>query len=171
MTGLPERTVEVRGEKYAFRLVPARVAFNALCKMTSKVSQLAPNAISLWAHDNNKLNESIDSLITNELPELIEIFIDMEQLKVYNPKTSKYEFIGGEQGFDEHFTGKAIAIGELLYKIILENDKDFFHSFHSLAKKGMTWLSEKLQANSLKLPEEVNSLINETIQKSQEHLG
>ena len=146
MAGLPERTVEVRGSKYTFRLVPAMTAFTELRKLTAKGASIIPE---LTSENKDKLKQDFLSLIMDDIDHLIEVFIDIDQLKVGN------SLIGGKDEFDEHFAGKALAIGELLYKIILENDKDFFHSLPSSIEKGLKWLNTKLQANSLpKLSEE-----------------
>lgn len=159
MAGLPERTVTVRGEKYTFRLVPGLEAFNALRKLIAKTSTLIPDLI---AQDNNKLNENFYNLIMDDIDELLKVFIDKNQLKCNGIAIND---------FDEHFAGKPIAIAELLYKVIMENDKDFFHSLPSLLEKGLKKLNTKLQENSLTLPEGVNNLINEAVMKTKENLG
>ena len=155
MAGLPERTVEVRGEKYTFRLVPAMTAFTELRKLASKAGSLLPD---LASQDKSNFKNNLSELILDDVDHLIDVFIDKNQLQVNG------KLLGGENEFNEHFAGKAIAIGELLYKVILENDKDFFHSLPSWIGKGLKLLNTKLQANSLpklnedKIMEAVNNL-------------
>jgi len=163
MAGLPERTVKVRNEEYTFRLVPGMKAFNSLRKLTAKISTLIPD---LMAQDNSKLNEDFYNLIMDDVDELLEVFINKEELFVGSGSNKKIV-----TDFDEHFSGKPIAIAELLYKVIMENDRDFFHSLPSLLEKGLKKLNTKLQANSLQMPEGVSNLINEAVAGMKEKVG
>src|SRR5574344_32259 len=153
---LQEREIEVRGKNYKFVLTPAGKALLALRKITGKMSALIPNLI---AKNPDKVNEDLFDIVTEQYDELFKTFVDVNQLK-YKDKKSDWKLVGD---FDEHFQGECLAPVELLYKIILENDKDFFHLLPSLIVKKRDQLNEFLQANSLQNP---NSQIMDSVMES-----
>jgi hypothetical protein len=160
---LETREVEVRGTKYMFVLTPAIKALKGLQRITGKMSGLIPNLI---ARNSDKVNEDFFNLITEEYDELFKTFIDINQLK-YKDKTD-WKLIND---FDEHFSGQCTAPVELLYKIIIENDKSFFHSLPTLINKGLKKLNENLQANSLQMPEGFGQTMETVANSLKESLG
>ena len=162
---LQDREIEVRGKKYKFVLTPAGKALLALRKITAKMSALIPNLV---AQNPQKVNEDLFEIITQEYDELFETFVDVNQLKCKGKK-GDWELIGD---FDEHFQGECLAPVELLYKVILENDKDFFHSLPSLIVKKRNQLNEFLLANLSQMPNETNNPIIDNVANSlKEKLG
>ena len=162
---LQDREIEVRGKKYKFVLTPAGKALLALRKITAKMSALIPNLV---AQNPQKVNEDLFEIITQEYDELFETFVDVNQLKCKGKK-GDWELIGD---FDEHFQGECLAPVELLYKVILENDKDFFHSLPSLIVKKRNQLNEFLLANLSQMPNETNNPIMDNVANSlKEKLG
>ena len=73
--------------------------------------------------------------------------------------------------FDEHFAGRFMEIPQLLYKVILENDRDFFTSLPTLIQKGMHTLNERLQANSLPKAEGLEKALNQVANNLNRNLG
>lgn len=141
---LQEKETEVRGKKYKFVLTSAGKALLALRKITAKMSALIPNLV---AQNPDKVNEDLFEIVTEQYDELFETFVDVNQLKV--KEKSDWKLVGD---FDEHFQGECLAPVELLYKVILENDKDFFHSLPSLIVKKRNQLNEFLLANLSQTP-------------------
>lgn len=161
---LQEREIEVREKKYKFVLTPAGKALLALRKITAKMSALIPNLI---AQNPEKVNEDLFNIVTEQYDELFETFVDVNQLK-YKDK-GDWKLVGD---FNEHFQGECLAPVELLYKVILENDKDFFHSLPSLIVKKRNQLNEFLQANLLQTPNGTNNPIMDNIANNlKENLG
>ena len=73
--------------------------------------------------------------------------------------------------FDEHFAGRFTEVPQLLYKVILENDRDFFHSLPTLIEKLTKTMEEKLPANSLPNQGKVTEAMDSIAQKVKENLG
>lgn len=161
---LQEREIEVRGKKYKFVLTPAGKALLALRKITAKMSALIPNLV---AQNPDKVNEDLFEVVTEQYDELFKTFVDVNQLK-YKDKKSDWKLV---DDFDEHFQGECLAPVELLYKVILENDKDFFHSLPSLINKGLKKLNENLQANSLPMPNGISQTMETVANSLKENLG
>ena len=162
---LQEREIEVRGKKYRFVLTPAGKALLALRKITAKMSALIPNLV---AKNPEKVNEDLFEIVTEQYDELFETFVDVNQLK-YKDKKSDWKLV---ENFDEHFQGECLAPVELLYKVILENDKDFFHSLPSLIVKKRNQLNEFLLANLSQTPNGTNNPMMDNIANSlKEKLG
>src|SRR5574344_429372 len=162
---LQEREIEVRGKNYKFVLTPAGRALLALRKITGKMSALIPNLI---AKNPDKVNEDLFDIVTEQYDELFETFVDVNQIK-YKDKKSEWKLVGD---FDEHFQGECLAPVELLYKVILENDKGFFHSLPSLIVKKRNQLNEFLLANLSQMPNGTSNLIMDNIANNlKESLG
>ena len=161
---LQEREIEVRGKKYKFVLTPAGKALLALRKITAKMSALIPNLV---AQNPDKVNEDLFEIVTEQYDELFKTFVDVNQLK-YKDKKSDWKLVGD---FDEHFQGECLAPVELLYKVILENDRSFFHSLPTIINKGLKKLNENLQANSLQMPNGINQTMESVAKSLKENLG
>ena len=161
---LQEKEIEVRGKKYRFVLTPAMKALKGLQRITGKMSALIPNLI---AQNPEKVNEDFFNLITDEYDELFNTFVDVNQLKCKGKK-GDYELISD---IDEHFQGECTAPVELLYKVILENDRSFFHSLPTLINKGLKKLNENLRANSLQMPNGINQTMETVANSLKENLG
>lgn len=146
------RTVEVSGRKYSFYLTSGEKAFKASRKIIAKASTLLS---CLASKQTGELNNKLFDLIMEDFDELMETFINKQTLRCNNQLI---------QDFDEHFEGHFMDIPQLLYKVILENDRDFFHSLPSLIEKGLHAINERLQANSLQKPEQMNQA-EETLTK------
>ena len=160
---LQEKEIEVRGKKYKFVLTPAMKALKGLQRITGKMSALIPNLI---AKNPEKVNEDLFEIVTEQYDELFETFVDVNQLKV--KEKSDWKLVGD---FDEHFQGECLAPVELLYKVILENDRSFFHSLPGLINKGLKKLNENLQANSLQMPNGINQTMESVANSLKENLG
>ena len=161
---LQEREIEVRGKKYKFVLTPAGKALKALKIITGKLSGLIPNLV---AQNADKVNEDLLDIITDQYDELFSAFVDVNQLKV--KEKGDWKVI---PDFDEHFQGECLAPVELLYKVILENDKDFFHSLPSLIVKKRNQLNEFLLANLSQTPNGTSNPMMDNIANSlKEKLG
>lgn len=161
---LKEVEIKVREQQYKLPLIGAMKALKGLQRITGKMSALIPNAI---ANNSEKLNEDFFNIITDEFDELFDTFIDKNNIKV-NDKKDGWKLISD---FDEHFQGKCTAPVELLYKVILENDKSFFHSLPTLINKGLKKLNENLQANSLQMPNGINQTMETVANSLKENLG
>lgn len=155
----PARTVDVNGNKYEFYLISGQKAFKASRKLMAKASCLLP---CFAKGEVSQFNEKLNELILDDFDELLETFIDKNQLRCNG------ELI---MDFDEHFAGRFTEIPQLLYKVILENDRDFFHYLPTLIQKGLATLNEKLQANSLKMPNGVEEALTKTATSIKENLG
>ena len=160
---LQEKEIEVRGKKYKFVLTPAMKALKGLQRITGKMSALIPNLI---AKNPEKVNEDFFNIITDEYDELFETFVDINQLKC--KEKGDWKLI---EDFDEHFSGECTAPVELLYKVILENDRSFFHSLPTLINKGLKKLNENLQANSLPMPSGISQTMDNVANSLKENLG
>ncbi len=161
---LQEREIEVRGKKYKFVLTPAGKALLALRKITAKMSALIPNLV---AQNPDKVNKDLFEIVTEQYDELFETFVDVNQLFV--KEKGIWKLISD---FDEHFQGECLAPVELLYKVILENDKDFFHSLPSLIVKKRNQLNEFLLANLSQTPNGTSNPTMDNIANSlKEKLG
>ena len=161
---LQEKEIEVRGKKYKFVLTPAGKALLALRKITAKMSALIPNLV---AQNPDKVNEDLFEIVTEQYDELFETFVDVNQLQI--KEKGNWKTI---PDFDEHFQGECLAPVELLYKVILENDKDFFHSLPSLIVKKRNQLNEFLLANLSQTPNGTNNPMMDNIANSlKEKLG
>lgn len=156
---MPTKKVKIGEDVYEFYLTGGLKAFNASKKFASELGMILP---SLMVKDANGVNLRIAKLIEENFEELFSTFIDKNNLKCNN------EII---LDFDEHFAGKFTDIPELLYKVIIENDKDFFHSLPTLAEKAMKWINEKQLVNSLKNPEETMDALAQMAQEKAENLG
>lgn len=146
--GLPQRTVKIGEDTYKFYLVGGRKAFMATRSVLAKMVTLVPSLLS----DNKDVDiqNQVMELINEDYDNLWKAFINEETL-----------YCNGEliQDIDEHFAGKFTDMPILLYKVIMENDKDFFASLPSLVKKGMEKL-EKQQVNSLPKADEIANILN-----------
>ena len=161
---LQEKEIEVRGKKYKFVLTPAMKALKGLQRITGKMSALIPNLI---AKNPEKVNEDFFNIITDEYDELFETFVDVNQLKFKNKKAD-WELISD---IDEHFQGECTAPVELLYKVILENDRSFFLSLPTLINKGLKKLNENLPANLSQKLNEPNPIMDNIASSLKENLG
>lgn len=157
--GMPQREVVVSGHRYKFYLIDGSKALEALRKFTAKTATLIPCLINSKIDD---FNLKLFELITDDFDYLFDIFIDKNQLycddKIIND-------------FDEHFAGRFTDIAKLLYKVVLENDKDFFHSLPTLIEKALHKLNERLQANSLPKAEGLETALNQVASSLKENLG
>lgn len=157
--GMPQREVTVNGRKYKFYLTAGGKAFEASRKITAKASTLLP---CLWNGKIEEFNSKLLELVMDDFDYLFNTFIDKNQLYCDNVLITD---------FDEHFAGKFTEIPQLLFKVILENDRDFFNSLPTLIERGLHKLNEKLQANSLQKPEAVEEALTTMASKIRENLG
>lgn len=145
--GLPQRTVKIGEDTYKYYLVGGRKAFMATRSSLAKLTSLVPTLLSDKETD---FSNQIMELVNDDYDNLWKAFINEETL-----------YCNGEliQDIDEHFAGKFTDMPILLYKVIMENDKDFFASLPSLIKKGMEKLG-KQQANLLPKADEIQNILN-----------
>lgn len=153
------REVKVGKDEYGFYLVPAQKAFKASRKLIAKVSTLLP---SFTKGEITEFNSKLNDLILEDLDELMEVFIDKNNLRC-NGKII--------EDFDEHFAGRFMEIPKLLYKVILENDRDFFTSLPGLIEKALHTLNAKLQANSLPKADKAEEVLTKMANNLKENLG
>lgn len=146
---LPQREVVVNGHKYKFYLIGGRKAFEASRKFTAKAGTLIP---CITNGKIEEFNEKLLELIMEDFDYLLDTFIDKNLLYCDDRLI---------QDFDEHFAGRFTEIPQLLFKVIMENDKDFFHSLPTLIEKGLKHLNERLQANSLPKAEGIEKALNQ----------
>ena len=161
---LKEVEIEVRDKKYKVHLIGAMDALKGLQRITGKMSALIPNMI---AKNPEKVNSDFYDIITDEFDELFDTFVDKNNIRVKDKKDG-WKLIND---FDEHFQGECTAPVELLYKVILENDKSFFHSLPTLINKGLKKLNENLQASSLQMPEGIKGTMETVAESLKENLG
>lgn len=157
--GMPQREVVVNGHRYKFYLIGGRKAFEASRKIIAKVSAL------LSCYQGEKvleLNDKLQELIMQDFDYLLDTFVE---------KNSLYCDDKLIPDFDEHFAGRFMEIPQLLYKIIMENDKDFFTSLPTLIRKGMETLNARLQANSLPKAEGLEKALNQVANSIQDNLS
>lgn len=157
--GMPQREVVVNNHRYKFYLIGGSKAFEATRRLTAKATSL------FSCIQNNKIEEfntKLFELIMDDFDYLMNTFID---------KNSLYCDDKIIIDFDEHFAGRFTDIPQLLYKVILENDRDFFHSLPTLIQKGLHRLNESLQANSLPKAEGLNQALNQMANNLKENLG
>lgn len=150
---LPQREVKVRDTEYKFNLVGSWKALTALKRVAGKSTTLIPN---LMSGKTEQLNSDFLNLITEEFDELFSEFVDINQLYYKDKKDKQWKLIGD---FDEHFAGSCMAPVELLYKVIMENDKDFFPSLPSLIMNLYNKVNEFL-LQSLSKEQEIPNLDN-----------
>ena len=156
---MPQREVEVGGHKYKFYLIGGSEAFKASRKFTAKTTALFP----CLAHGKvEEFNDKLLQLVMDDFDYLFDTFIDKNALYCDGVLIAD---------FDEHFAGRFTDIPKLLYKVIMENDKDFFHSLPSLIEKGLHHLNERLQANSLPKAEGLNQALEQLAKNVNEKLG
>lgn len=157
--GMPQKEVVVNGHKYKFYLIGGRKAFEAsrkiLAKLTTVFSCLQDKATL-------ELNDKLYELIMEDFDYLLDTFIDKNTL--YCDEKLVLDF-------DEHFAGRFMEIPQLLYKVILENDKDFFTLLPTLIQKAMHKINERLQANSLPKAEGLEKTLNQVASNIKENLG
>jgi len=156
---MPKREIKVGKDKYEFYLIGGMDAFNASRKITAKTAMLLPNLIN---KNTTGFNTDFYNLIMDNFDELLDTFIDKNNLRCNGAVIAD---------FDEHFAGKFTEIPQLLYKVILENDRDFFHSLPILMTKVMAKLNEKLQANSLQMPNGITEAMDKVASNLKENLG
>lgn len=156
---MPQREVTLKGRKYKFYLIPGGKAFEASRKITAKASTLFP---CLWNGKIEEFNTKLLELVMEDFDYLFNTFLDKNNIYCDNILIND---------FDEHFAGRFMDIPQLLYKVILENDRDFFSSLPSLIERGLHRLNEKLQANSLQKPEAVEEALTTMANKIRENLG
>ena len=143
---LPQREVEVGGKTYKFYLIGGRKAFNASRTITAKLITLFPTLMS----GSTNVEDILMDIIENEYDKLWKAFIDEHTIECDGRLI---------EDIDEHFAGCFTDMPKLLYKVIMENDKDFFASLPSLIEKGMEKLIEKQQVNSLPKANDLESLL------------
>ena len=156
---MPQREVTVNGHRYKFYLIGGSKAFMASRKIAAKASTLLP---CLWGDKVEEFNSKFVELIMEDFDYLFDTFVDKNALYCDDKLI---------EDFDEHFAGRFTEIPQLLYKIIMENDRDFFHSLPTLIEKGLHHLNEKLQANSLPKAEGLNNALNQVASKVKANLG
>lgn len=157
--GMPQREVVVNGHKYRFYLISGSLAFQASRKILAKLTSML-NCFQDKA--TNELNAKISELAMEDFDELFDTFIDKNNIYCDGSLITD---------FDEHFAGRFMDIPQLLYKVILENDKDFFTSLPTLIQKGMHTLNERLQANSLPKAEDLEKALNQVANNLNQNLG
>lgn len=157
--GMPQREVTVNGHRYKFYLIGGSKAFEATRRFTTKITSLLP---CLMNEKVEEFNARLLELIMDDFDYLFKTFIDKNALYCDDRLI---------QDFDEHFAGRFTEIPQLLYKVIMENDKDFFHSLPTLIEKGMHILNERLQANSLPKAEGLEKMLNQVATNVKENLG
>lgn len=157
--GMPQREVVVNGHKYRFYLISGSLAFQASRKILAKLTSML-NCFQDKA--TNELNAKISELAMEDFDELFDTFIDKNNIYCDGSLITD---------FDEHFAGRFMDIPQLLYKVILENDKDFFTSLPILIQKGMHTLNERLQANSLPKAEGLEKALNQVANNLNRNLG
>lgn len=156
---MPQREVTVNGHRYKFYLIGGSKAFMASRKIAVKASTLLP---CLWGDKVEEFNSKFVELIMEDFDYLFDTFVDKNALYCDDKLIADFE---------EHFAGRFTEIPQLLYKIIMENDRDFFHSLPTLIEKGLHHLNEKLQANSLPKAEGLNNALNQVASKVKANLG
>ena len=156
---MPQREVKVGDHRYKFYLIGGRKAFEATRRFTAKTTALAP---CLTQGKVEEFNSKFYELMMEDFDYLLDTFIDKNQLYCDDRLVTD---------FDEHFAGRFMEIPKLLYKVIMENDKDFFQSLPSLIEKGLHHLNERLQANSLPKAEGLETAMNSIANKMKENLG
>lgn len=157
--GMPQREVVVNGHKYRFYLISGSLAFQASRKILAKLTSML-NCFQDKA--TNELNAKISELAMEDFDELFNTFIDKNNIYCDGSLITD---------FDEHFAGRFMDIPQLLYKVILENDKDFFTSLPTLIQKGIHTLNERLQANSLPKAEGLEKALNQVANNLNQNLG
>lgn len=156
---MPQREVTVNGHKYKFYLIGGLKAFEASRRFTAKATALMP---CLWNKQTETFNERLMSLLMEDFDYLLDTFIDKNGLYCDDKLIPD---------FDEHFAGRFTEIPQLLYKVIMENDKDFFHLLPTLIEKGLHKLNERLQANSLPKAEGLEEALTQVANNMRENLG
>lgn len=158
--GMPQREVVVNNHRYKFYLIGGRKAFEASRKILAKLTTV----FSCLQGENNtvELNSKLQELIMEDFDYLLDTFIDKNSLFCDDSLIPD---------FDEHFAGRFMEIPQLLYKVIMENDKDFFTSLPTLIQKGMHTLNERLQANPLPKAEGLEKALNQVANNLKENLG
>lgn len=156
---MPQREVVINGHKYRFYLISGSLAFKASRKILGKLTSML-NCFQDRA--TTELNAKISELVMEDFDELFNTFIDKNNI-----------YCDGNliTDFDEHFAGRFMEIPQLLYKVILENDRDFFTSLPTLIQKGMHTLNERLQANSLPKAEGLEKALNQVANNLNQNLG
>lgn len=157
--GMPQREVVVNGHRYKFYLIGGCKAFEATRRLTAKATSLFS---CLQNGKVEEFNEKLFDLVMSDFDYLMQTFID---------KNSLYCDEKLIVDFDEHFAGRFTEIPQLLYKVILENDRDFFHSLPTLIQKGLHKLNESLQANSLPKADGLNQALNQVADSLNKNLG
>lgn len=156
---LPQREVKIKNRKYRFYLIEGSKAFNASRKFMAKATTLLP---CLTTGKTEEFNSKLMELIIDDFDYLFETFIDKNQL--YCDDSLILDF-------DEHFAGRFTDIAQLLYKVILENDRDFFQCLPTLIEKALHKLNERLQANSLPKAEGIENALTKVANNLRENLG
>lgn len=156
---LPQREVKVNGHRYKFALIPASKAFTASRKLTAKLGTILP---CFFNKEVDSLNAKITELIMEDFDYLFDAFIDVNAIYCDDKLIAD---------FDEHFAGRFMDIPQLLYKIILENDRDFFHSLPTLIEKGLHILNERLQVNLSEKADGLEEALTQVAQNVKENLG
>lgn len=156
---LPQREIKIGNRKYKFYLIEASKAFKASTKFTAKVTTLFP---CLTAGKTEEFNSKLMELVLEDFDYLFDTFIDKNNLYCDDKLITDFE---------EHFAGRFTDIAQLLYKVILENDRDFFHYLPTLIEKGLHKLNERLQANSLPKAEGVDKALTQVAKNLRENLG
>lgn len=157
--GMPQREVKVGEHRYKFYLIGGRKAFEATRRFTAKTGALLP---CLTQGKVEEFNAKLYELVMNDFDYLLDTFIDKNQLYCDDRLIPD---------FDEHFAGKFMEIPQLLYKVIMENDKDFFQSLPTLIERGLHLLNERLQANSLPKAEGLETALTQLTNEMKQNLG
>lgn len=158
MGNMPKREVTVGNHTYEFYLIDGQKAFKASRKIMSKAGSLLT---SYQTKNSESINQQINDLIMDDFDMLLDTFIDKNNLRCDGTLITD---------FGEHFAGRFTDIPKLLYKVILENDKDFFHFLTTLLEKTIHNLAEKVQANSLK-NQEMEETMQTMVKSLKENLG
>lgn len=156
---MPQREVKVGNHRYKFYLIGGLKAFQASRKFATKLATLIP---SVWTKNNTDISQTITDLLMEDFDYLFDTFID---------KNATYCDDQLILDFDEHFAGRFTEVPQLLYKVIMENDRDFFHSLPTLIEKLARKMEEKLPANSLPNQDKVTEAMDSIAQKVKENLG
>lgn len=156
---MPQREVVVNHHRYKFYLTPGSKAFKASRQFATKLATVLP---CVWEKRIDDLNNIITELLMDDFDTLFDTFIDKNQMYCDDKLIAD---------FDVHFAGRFTEIPQLLYKVILENDRDFFHSLPILLEKLTDKLTESLPVNSLQNQDKVMGALDSLAQKAKESLG
>lgn len=156
---IPQREVVVNHHRYKFYLTPGLKAFKASRQFATKLATILP---CVWEKRVDDLNNIVTELLMDNFDNLFDTFIDKNQIYCDDKLIAD---------FDEHFAGRFTEIPQLLYKVIMENDRDFFHSLPTLIENLANHLTANLPVNSLQNQEKTMEALDSLAQKVKENLG